>query len=265
MKPNPTKLAIENEHERDKRIVFYEEPHIYEVDGKQGYTSVTTFIGSHFDHFNPDAIIDKIIKSGKLQDPDYKYYNMSREEIKAQWAANGKASAESGTITHFNIECYYNDIEQEDDSIEYKYFKNFVRDHAHLEAYRTEMYIFDEDLKLSGSIDMLFRDKNTGDFYIYDWKRTKDIIEDTLYNKRAKTKCVNHLPDTNFWHYALQLNLYARILKDKYDIEIKKLCLVVLHPDNYTNDYILFPLPFLEREITDLFEYRKDQLKEIAS
>ena len=32
-----------------------------------------------------------------------------------------------------------------------------------------------------------------GEFYIYDWKRTKDIVEDNLYNKRTNSKCVNHL------------------------------------------------------------------------
>jgi len=38
----PNKLAIENEHPRDKYVHFDEGPHIYTVNGEGGYISVTT-------------------------------------------------------------------------------------------------------------------------------------------------------------------------------------------------------------------------------
>ena len=57
---------------------------------------------------------------------------------------------------------------------EWQYFLNFAANHRDLIPYRTEWTVFDEDLKLSGSIDMLFRDIS-GNFHIYDWKRSKQI------------------------------------------------------------------------------------------
>jgi nucleoside-diphosphate-sugar epimerase len=50
-----------------------------------------------------------------------------------------------------------------------------------------EWMIFDEDLKLAGSIDMVYENPD-GTLSIYDWKRSKDIskINKTLsYNPRV--------------------------------------------------------------------------------
>ena len=74
----------------------------------------------------------------------------------------------------------------EDDSIEYEFFQNFVKDHPHLEAYRTEWCVYDEDLKIAGSIDMVFKDTRNGEFYIYDWKRTKKYHMKDLTGKNLK-------------------------------------------------------------------------------
>jgi hypothetical protein len=39
------------------------------------------------------------------------------------------------------------------------------------------------------------------------------------------------------------------------------LCLVRLHPDDAYKSYELLPVPFLEKEMRDLFEFRKSQLE----
>jgi hypothetical protein len=66
------------------------------------------------------------------------------------------------------------------------------------------------------------------------------------------------LPDTNFWHYALQLNTYKTIIEEKYGKKVVGLCLVCLHPNNA--DYQLIEVPFMEKELVDLFEYRREML-----
>jgi hypothetical protein len=100
-----------------------------------------------------------------------------------------------------------------------------------------------------------------GSLSIYDWKRSKDIIRVNNFNKYALTESICHMPDANFWHYALQLNTYKAILENKYDKKIIDLYLVRLHPDNEENSYELIKIPDLSREIADLFKQRK---KEIA-
>jgi len=249
-------LAIKNAHERDKDISFDEGPHIYTVRGEQGYTSVTTWNHEHFSQFDSGKIIENIIKSPKMKDPKYKYFGMTAEDIIKSWDANRDAASSAGTQTHYNVECYYNGMDVKDDSVEYKYFMEFVRDHPHLEAYRTEWCVFYEEIKISGSIDMVFRDRNTGEYLIYDWKRSKGIEYESYGGKTAITPCIAHLPDTNFWHYSLQLNVYRKILQDKYDMKIARLALVVLHPDNHNKTYEVVDVPILDKEMDDLWKHR---------
>ena len=101
----------------------------------------------------------------------------------------------------------------------------FYKQHKELEPYRTEWMVYDKDLKLAGSIDMVFKNKD-GTLSIYDWKRTKGLSKTNRWQSAKKP--VEHLPDTNFWHYALQLNVYKRILEEKYRKTVKELYLVCL-------------------------------------
>ena len=256
-----TYLATKNTHERDKFISFDEGPHIYTVKGEKGYTSVTTWNHQHFSQFDSTKIINNIVKSPKMKDPAYKYYGMTAQDIIQSWDTNRDNAARAGTQTHYNIECYYNGMEVNDDSIEYKYFQQFARDHPHLEAYRTEWCVFYEEVKISGSIDMVFKNTNTGEYVIYDWKRSKGIEYESYGGKTAITPCISHLPDSNFWHYSLQLNVYRKILQDKYGLAITELALVVLHPDNQSKTYEVVKVPMLDKEMGDLWAYRKQEIQ----
>jgi ATP-dependent exoDNAse (exonuclease V) beta subunit len=253
-------LAKLNKHERDDGISFEEGPHIYTVMGERGtYTSVTTWNHSHFSDFDADAVIDKMMKGRNWNDPTYKYYGMTREEIKGMWNKKRDASSGAGTNMHYDIECFYNEMDVVNDSIEYKYFMEFVLVHPELKAYRTEWMIFHEELKLSGSIDMVFENPD-GTIQIYDWKRCEEIKFENGFNQFAKTECINHLPDSNFWHYSLQLNTYRRILEEKYNKKVTDLFLVCLHPNNCNKSFQEIRVPFLDREIDDLFEMRREQV-----
>lgn len=253
----PDYLAKLHAHERDPYIEFDEGPHIYTVHGEGGYTSVTTWNHSHFSHFDADGIIDKMLKGKQMQNPEYKYYGMTREEIKAMWDKNRDAAAGSGTQLHYDIECYWNQVPVHNESVEYGYFQNFVRDFPELKPYRTEWMIYYEELKLSGSIDMVFENPD-GTIQIYDWKRCREISYED--RKCAITPCIRHLPDTNFWHYALQLNTYKKILETKYGKQVTGLYLVCMHPDNPYKNYERIEVPVLESELNALFEFRRQQV-----
>lgn len=250
-----------NSHVNDQYIEFDEPTHVYTVKGNNKYTSVTTWNHSHFEHFDAGDVIKRMEEKGTLQDPSSKYFGKTKSEILEMWKKNGKEASESGTKTHLHVEYFYNKMNVADDSVEYQYFMNFVNDHPNLEAYRTEWCVYDEDLKVAGSIDMVFKNKENGEFYIYDWKRSKGIVYENPYGKTAITSCINHISDSNFWHYALQLNVYRRILKLHYNIEITKLCLVVLHPNN--KNYNEIELPFMDEEMESLWKYRQEQIKTI--
>ena len=103
-------LSLKNFHPRDKNIQFFEEDHKYiiktEPDVK--YTSVTTWNHKHFPIFEADIIIDNMMKS-KGWKKGHKYWDLTPEQIKAQWNSNKDAVSGAGTDLHYEIECFNND------------------------------------------------------------------------------------------------------------------------------------------------------------
>jgi hypothetical protein len=268
-------------HPRDKYIKFYSEGHKYEIlcDKDSKYTSVTTWNHNHFPKFNADLIISNIFKS-KSWGPGHKYWGQTAEQIKASWKNNGDAVASAGTNLHERIEHFMNDEDFEDneytqkelyekyksankdkmdEQIEWEYFIQFVKDHPELKPYRTEWMIFDEELKLAGSIDMVYENPD-GTLSIYDWKRSKNITAVNSFNKFAIEPIICHMPDSNFWHYSLQLNTYKYILEQKYNKKITDLYLVRLHPDAEENNYELIKLPDLSIELNELAKSRINKI-----
>lgn len=248
-------LSEKNKHPRDKCISLNEKTHIYTINNKKDYTSVTTFVHSLFEKFDADKVIDNII-NGKNYSKS-KYFNMSRDDIKEKWEINRKDAAEKGTKLHLDIENYYNNISVNNNSIEYSYFKNFLND-TDLKPYRTEWKVWDEEYKITGTIDMVYENTDNT-LMIYDWKRSKEIVRNRPFEKYSKIDCISHIPDLNFWHYSLQLNIYKRILETKYNKKITKMCLVCLYPDN--ENYIILEVPELCEEVEDLFNYQKLKIK----
>jgi hypothetical protein len=252
-------LATKNAHPRDRRIEFDEGPHIYTIDGDSSvtYTSVTTWNHTHFEQFDADRIIDKMMAGPRWTQS--KYHGQSKQEIKAGWDANGREASEAGTKMHLDIEFFYNGAPRHNASVEYRYFTEFESAHRHLTPYRTEWCVFDESLRLSGSIDMVFANPD-GTLAIYDWKRAKEIVKTTAFGKFATTDAIDHFPDTNFWHYALQLNIYRYIIEKNYGKQVTELFLVCLHPNNKNGSYQKIRVPDLSNEIDALMELRRGQV-----
>ncbi len=273
------RLATVNKHPRDDRIQFEEETHTYTIDGaRAGWTSCTGFLHNFFGHFDADAVIAKMMSSPKWYES--KYFGMTAEAIKAQWAAKGKASSEAGTRMHLDIEHFYNALpaiwEQSDGrersvdidggiaamaeadqwtaagGAEWEYFCDYQRRYgSKFEPFRTEWLVFDEEHKVAGSIDMVYK-KPDGTLAIYDWKRIEELKTENRFQSGLGP--ISHLPDTNYWHYSLQLNVYRYILQKHYGYVVSELALVVLHPNN--SSWRVAKLNFMDDEVASMMEAR---------
>lgn len=276
-------------------------------DKESDYISVTTWLHSHFEKFNSDIIINNMMKSKNWPSNKYYgmtkeeikqswdnnckeaseagtkmhyyiecYYNNLVEISDKLLRENNNENIDCSNNYSDNISGAYarrgvgGDVDEMSyihEGEEYKYFMKFTSDYKNLVPYRTEWRVWHEDIKLAGSIDMIFQDINAdknqdGDgisLLIYDWKRCKNITKSS-FNKYSITECISHIPDSNYWHYCLQLNIYKRILEDKYDKKIKDMYLVCLHPDNINKSYQRIKVVDLSEEVESLFEYRKSLL-----
>jgi hypothetical protein len=280
-----TLLKNRNVHLRDEYISFKEEGHKYIIHGDDTFQSVTTVVHLCFPQFNADEII-KGMKKGKNWNTKNKYWGKSDEEIKEGWNQNGMAASKLGSELHYNIECFMNEdvIDAEtNENIEYDhedlltmyeeeiaqnprtslskewgFFINYVRDKPCFVPFRTEWTVYDEEIKIAGSIDMVYKDRATGHLKIYDWKRAKEIKR--FDYKNGTNPIVSHLPNSNFWHYSLQLNIYKAILEKNYGYVVSELFLVRLHPENENNDYQLIQCADLSNEVNELFQERKQNI-----
>ena len=98
--------------------------------------------------------------------------------------------------------------------------------------------------------------KPDGTLAIYDWKRAESIKDENKWQKGLGP--INHLPDTNYWHYSLQLNVYRYIIQKYYGFTVSELALVILHPINPS--YKVMKLNLMDEEVQDMMAARKAAL-----
>lgn len=251
-------LAERNPLARDARICFDEAKHRYTIrngsDLAQAPWSVTGFVQAYHEHFDSDKAVQAMRRSSAWRTKRLQYMRsdgseMSNEEIKEAWATNGRVQSARGTLMHYHIEQHLNGcVIAEPRSQEFKQFLVFeeqVMRTRGLLPFRTELSVFHCGLRLAGQIDLLAQ-RPDGHFAILDWKRSKKISSEAMFRRRMRAP-FQDLDDCNFFHYALQLNVYAYILRTEYGLQVRELLLGVFHPTQSAP--ICVQLPSLQREV----------------
>lgn len=121
---------------------------------------------------------------------------------------------------------------------------------ASLAPIRTEWSIFSTQHDIAGQIDALFRCRASGKFVLVDWKRVNPMPKEAnaLYPRRGKPP-VDHLPDTKYWHYAIQVNVYAYLLGQFYKVPVSEMRLVQIHPDLPDPGFVEHPVALMAPEL----------------
>ena len=196
------------------QIFFEENTHKYftKNDPKKEivYTSVTSYVSTFFKPFDAEAVANKIAKSR----------NTTPEALLKEWADISKEACVYGTRVH---ECCEDTLRGRSlrcvpqNEKEQKVFINAMdiarKLKQRFDIVGIEKLIFDEELRLAGTIDLLLKSKTAKDTYIIcDWKTNKEINTESKYGEHALYP-IESLDDCETSHYGLQLGLYSHILK----------------------------------------------------
>ncbi|MFT6745712.1 MAG: ATP-dependent exoDNAse (exonuclease V) beta subunit [Glaciecola sp.] len=238
-----------NEHPRDERIGFNAEKHEYFIDGDPNVISVSQIIGEFFPKFDTEFWSKKKAKQR----------GVPQQQVIDEWADKGKLAADQGTYLHDQIEKYYNGIKHDRNSIEFGYFLKFVDKYPLMQPHRTEWRIFDEEVMLAGTVDMIYKNPKTGLYFMFDWKRSEKVVD--AQDRPIKPSYqfakddLSHLSDNSYHKYALQQNLYKHLLQKNYGIKISSTNLLVLHPNRHS--YQIVSIPEMPKEIGIIMDFLK--------
>ena len=195
---------------------FDEEPHEYYTLDNAGhktlYTPVTAFVDSFFPKFNSSAIAPRVAAKRGI----------TTEEVLREWKEIADNACKFGTRVH---ECAEDTMRgnplrnKPADAREEETFKHAVsvakKIRSKYEILGIEKVTFVEDLKLAGTVDLFVRNKRsdgTYKYWILDYKTNKKIEQDNPYQKFGYSP-FHRMPDNNFSHYTIQLNVYQRMLQ----------------------------------------------------
>lgn len=222
-------------------IKYFDEPHKYYIDNKE-LTSVTTFIGKFKPKFDTETI------AGNYADRNNKNVN----DVKNIWEFKRDFSTTKGSALHNYAENWWNNKSYPyDASIAIKtwgtdpvkepldkcikLFHKFYNDaRENLIPVKMELVVGDEELGIAGTVDMLFWNKKTLEFQIWDYKTNKEIKKTNGYSQYFN-KPISHLDVCEMNTYSLQLTLYKYLIEKNTNIKIGKTYMVWINEanDNY--------------------------------
>jgi hypothetical protein len=216
---------IVSERQKSLGLVFEEDKHVYTMNGKKDYPSVSKVLKSFYREFPLEEAALK--KAGG--DPQ------EAERLKEEWAAAGTYSTNLGSRVHYILEktlienngnykevrqpifdCDLTQLMKSDNMIfaGKRYLE--LMESRNVELLDTEMVLGDPELGFVGQPDKIWLTMNkTGDEFgllITDWKTNKKKnFQETSYTDRMYEPFEKY-PNTALGHYYLQLPLYGKLL-----------------------------------------------------
>jgi len=244
-------------YEQDRYIDFEPEEHIYTYKGQTRLLPVSSLIAYFFEQFDAQAAAQR----------QWERYHIPVEESLTKWERIGKKASEVGTFVHAQTENYFRDGSFETEcpfcfrgetemvSVEQEkqHFLHFIEDYK-IRPYRQEWPVYDTELNIAGTIDMVCKEQD-GELTIYDWKRSSKVVNPQgqpiveAFGGRTGFNGIT-LPDTAFYHYCMQQNLYRYMLEQHYGVRVKAMNLVVLCPDYPT--YYVAQVPKMDEVIDQI-------------
>ncbi|MCK9326719.1 MAG: PD-(D/E)XK nuclease family protein [Bacteroidales bacterium] len=189
-------------------ITFTETDHKYMDSLGFTYKSGTAFVGDLFPKFDAKTIAEKMAAKG----------GDSAKDLQAKWQASGLAACKFGTRCHEMAEAVFNSLpapHAPDSEEERKAFNAMQSKASEIKAATkvcgAEIIIFDPDLYISGTVDLLCKNAK-GEYIILDWKTNKALSDNNKYGSTALSP-FGYIHDCHIERYSFQLSLYEFILR----------------------------------------------------
>jgi ATP-dependent exoDNAse (exonuclease V) beta subunit len=254
-------MEILQELEKFNNIIYYDEPHIYTIDGVK-QTSVTTLLGKYKEKFNADFWSRK-----KAEER-----NVSQAEILAEWETINKIATTKGSIVHNYVEnllarkvfpyptqMVIDTVGKENAPlVAYKVslinilVDKFVNDiKGKLLPIKSELVVGEQALGICGMVDQLFWNHKAKQYQIWDWKTNKKLAMTNKYGKKLLGG-LHHLDECEYIVYCLQLSIYKQLIERNTGIKIGDLYIVWFFEDN--PNYKVIKCLDLKREAEFIFD-----------
>jgi hypothetical protein len=240
-------------------ITFNEEEHRYFSNNKQVGLSVTGLIHQYSQEFDEETIAERVANK----------QNRPVNQILDEWHRKRDYSCVKGNeihkfaqslwignnyITNYDeIDLQFQDQLKADLEILKPQAIAFYEEHKDtLELIKAEQYIYDEGFDLAGSIDLLCKNKLTGDYVIIDFKSNDNFYKDAYSNMKVP---LQHLEDSNISHYSLQLEIYKQIFERNTKEKVEDTFIVYFNLESDTFE-IIEPLN-VKKEAKKILENRR--------
>jgi hypothetical protein len=182
----------------------------------------------------------------------------AKKAIAQLWEATGDQASKAGTAMHESFEHVCNGAEAvsntAEDSKEIDLLIRWRREfqpEMSWEPYRTEWMLWWEEPRLNGAIlvagtlDLLLRSSVTGQYALVDFKRTNPAPKyrgappfllgpcgNPRFHPGYALHPINELENSKFGSYCMQLNILAKMLRERYDVDVQdRMYLLQIHSD----------------------------------
>jgi hypothetical protein len=202
------------------QVQFNENGHVYRVFDnneqlKYKPISVTTLIHKYQKPFDLEGMSALCAKKE----------GVTQQEIKDRWAKINKTACKHGTRMHSVAERIFNGEFVDDSTFSPEQQVVFKQIQAVVNKmkerpydYESEKIIFDPVINVAGTVDLIGKHKDSGDYLMVDWKTNKRIRMDNEWGDTFLSP-IDGLPDCEYNLYGLQLCLYEHIMKEGGFIE----------------------------------------------
>jgi hypothetical protein len=214
------------------------------------------FCGDGHEYMSVSSILSKIKPKFDLEGKALECAlrkKVSVDDILKEWDDKKKIGLSHGTDVHENVESYF--LKGEIMNKRYEQVVKNIYDLAYKKEAYNELICFDKKKRVCGTSDYVCFNKHT--FDISDFKTNVKFNFENQYSDKFLLEPVSHLPNSEYFIYALQLSIYAYMIENLTGLRCGFLNIYWLKRQLDTKTifkakWLKYTVPYLKGEVEDI-------------